>query len=78
MPRNLDRRVEALVPVSDPRLAARLDEVLDVSWQDDLLAWELGPDVRWRRVAAVRGIETHATLQERARRRAGGRQPSLA
>jgi polyphosphate kinase len=78
MPRNLDRRVEALVPVSDPRLAARLDEVLDVSWQDDLLAWELGPDVRWRRVAAVRGIETHATLQERARRRAGGGQPILA
>jgi len=78
MPRNLDRRVEALVSVRDPRLAARLDEVLDVSWQDDLLAWELGPDVCWRRVAAVRGVETHATLQERARRRAGDGRPGLA
>ena len=28
MPRNLDRRVEALVPVDDPRLRARLDEIL--------------------------------------------------
>ncbi len=30
MPRNLDRRVEALVPVAAPSLAARLDEILDV------------------------------------------------
>jgi polyphosphate kinase len=71
MPRNLDRRVEALVPVTDPRLAARLEEVLEVAWQDDLLAWELGPDVRWRRVEPLHGIDTHATLQSRALRRSG-------
>jgi polyphosphate kinase len=71
MPRNLDRRVEALVPVDDPALAARLEEILAVCWQDDLLAWELGPDVRWRRVPATHGVETHATLQGRARQRAG-------
>ena len=69
MPRNLDRRVEALVPVRDPRLTARLDEVLDVLRSDDLLAWELGPDTVWRRVAPSVGIDTQATLQERARRR---------
>ena len=69
MPRNLDRRVEALAPVDDPRLAARLDEILDVARTDDLLAWELGADSVWRRVTPMVGLETHATLQERARRR---------
>jgi polyphosphate kinase len=69
MPRNLDRRVEALTPVLDPRLAARLDEVLDVLRSDDLLAWELGEDSVWRRVTPSVGIDTQATLQERARSR---------
>jgi polyphosphate kinase len=32
MPRNLDRRVEALTPVSDPHLTARLDEILEVTF----------------------------------------------
>jgi polyphosphate kinase len=70
MPRNLDRRVEALAPVSDPVLTARLQEVLDVAWTDDLLAWELGPDARWRRVPVRVGVDAHLTLQERARQRA--------
>ena len=69
MPRNLDRRVEALTPVRDPRLAARLEEILDVARQDDLLAWELGGDSVWRRVTPTVGVDTHATLQERARQR---------
>ena len=30
MPRNLDRRVEALTPVNDPRLQDRLREILAV------------------------------------------------
>lgn len=69
MPRNLDRRVEALAPVRDPRLAARLDEVLDVLRADDLLAWELDADSIWRRVEPEVGVDAQATLQERARRR---------
>jgi len=69
MPRNLDRRVEALTPVSDPRLTARLDEILEVVRLDDLLTWELRADSVWHRVAATVGIDAHATLQERARRR---------
>lgn len=69
MTRNLSRRVEAIVPVEDPRLKRRLEEILMVTLADDVLAWELGPDARWRRVPTVRGIETHLTLQERARRR---------
>jgi polyphosphate kinase len=69
MPRNLDRRVEAIVPVTDPRLQARLEEILQVNLADDLLAWELGPDSVWRRVEPSGGVDTHLTLHERARRR---------
>jgi polyphosphate kinase len=69
MPRNLDRRVEALAPVTDPALQARLEEVLQVNLADDLLAWELQPDTSWRRVPIVQGVDTHLTLHERARER---------
>ncbi len=72
MPRNLDRRVEAVTPVSDPALTARLQEILDVDLADDTLAWELGPDGEWRHVPPGRGFNTHDRLQEltlaRARR----------
>ena len=44
MPRNLDRRVECVAPVTDPALTARLAEILAVNLADDVLAWELGPD----------------------------------
>src|SRR5918995_5392918 len=35
MPRNLDGRVEALVPVTERRLRARLDEILTINLADD-------------------------------------------
>ncbi|MGH3649529.1 MAG: polyphosphate kinase 1 [Acidimicrobiia bacterium] len=66
MPRNLDRRVEALAPVGDPALQFRLDEILDVIFSDDTLAWELGPDRAWTRVNGDAGIDTHVALQDLA------------
>ncbi len=73
MPRNLDGRVEVLVPVSDPRLRARLDEVLSINLTDDTLAWALASDGSWHRVPTVEGVDTHARLRELAIARA---QPS--
>lgn len=70
MERNLDRRVEALTPVIDPDLQFRLDEVLDVLLADDNLAWELGPDGEWTRVARDGGVDAHVSLQELATARA--------
>ena len=64
MPRNLDRRVETLVPVVDPELTARLWEVLEVELADDVLAWHLHPDGRWERVPRGGALETHVRLQE--------------
>ncbi len=75
MQRNLDRRVEALVPVSDPALAARLDEILDVLMQDDTLAWTLGPDGAWAKVPGERGLDAQQRLQELAVARSRGERP---
>ena len=73
MGRNLDRRVEVLVPIHDPELQARLFEVLDLVFADETNTWELGPDRRWRRVENVHGISAQGRLKElaieRARRR---------
>ncbi|MGH8958577.1 MAG: polyphosphate kinase 1 [Acidimicrobiia bacterium] len=63
MPRNLDHRVEALVPVDDPSLQFRIDEILEVLLADDQLAWSLSPDGSWVRVPGELGITSHATLQ---------------
>jgi polyphosphate kinase len=49
MPRNLDRRVEATVPVRDPALQARLQHILDLCLADRRQAWELRGD-RWTRL----------------------------
>jgi polyphosphate kinase len=73
MERNLDRRIEVLVPVADPELQARLLEILDLVLTDDTNAWSLAPDRRWRRIETVEGLSAQARLKElalnRARRR---------
>jgi polyphosphate kinase len=66
MPRNLDRRVEALVPVTAPDLKERLAEIFAVDLADDVLAWELGADGTWRKVESRDGIEAHDRLRELA------------
>ncbi|HUG32080.1 MAG TPA: polyphosphate kinase 1 [Acidimicrobiia bacterium] len=66
MPRNLDRRIEALAPVTDPDLQFRMDEILDVVFADDILAWELKPNRTWVRVDGEGRVDTHEALQELA------------
>ena len=66
MPRNLDHRVEALVPVTDPKLRARLAEMLELDLADDTLAWELAADGNWQKIPTSVGVSTHRALQEMA------------
>jgi polyphosphate kinase len=66
MPRNLDRRVEALVPIADPGLQRRLRELLDVNLSDDTLAWTLDGDGRWHHVERAETVDTHRRLQQLA------------
>jgi polyphosphate kinase len=44
MTRNLDRRIEAIVPVEDPEIVKDLQEILAVMLADDRQAWDLQPN----------------------------------
>ncbi|MBW4471112.1 MAG: polyphosphate kinase 1 [Stenomitos rutilans HA7619-LM2] len=44
MTRNLDRRVEAVVPIDDPTVAKDLQEILGILLADNRQAWDLQPD----------------------------------
>jgi polyphosphate kinase len=70
MPRNLDRRVEAMLRVTDARMRGRLDEILEINLADDMLAWTLEPDGAWRKVESVAGIESQVRFQDLALARA--------
>ena len=71
MPRNLDSRVELVVPVEAPELQAELEDTLERCFADDTFAWVLEPDGEWRR--RTRGERSvHAELGERAHERAAG------
>ncbi|OGV62066.1 MAG: RNA degradosome polyphosphate kinase [Lentisphaerae bacterium RIFOXYC12_FULL_60_16] len=50
MPRNLDRRVELLVPVDDEENRAYLTGILEAYYQDNVKAWRLLPDGRYVRL----------------------------
>ncbi|MDT5073258.1 MAG: polyphosphate kinase [Mycobacterium sp.] len=47
MHRNLDRRVEVMAQVKDPRLADQLNDVFDSAMDPSTRCWELGPDGHW-------------------------------
>jgi polyphosphate kinase len=79
MPRNLDHRIEAVVPIEDPRVQQELVAVLDTLLADTAQAWELGSDGRWSRVHPPKGKRprgTHAVLMRRALLRSR-RRPSV-
>jgi polyphosphate kinase len=63
MPRNLNRRVEVMVPIEHPRHTAALDQALAFALADDVVAWELAPDDTWARVGPTNAFEPHS--QER-------------
>ena len=73
MTRNLDRRVEAVVPVEDPALRETLDEVLSTMLDDNRRRWEMRPDgsyVQARPGPEEESRDTHEVLMRRARTRA--------
>jgi polyphosphate kinase len=47
MPRNFQRRVEAVVPVEAPPLQERLRSLLETCLEDNRQAWDLGADGEW-------------------------------
>jgi len=63
MERNLDRRVEVLVPVVHPKHRDWLDQVLAFDLADDIVRHELGADAVWRRMGPE--VFTDGDAQER-------------
>lgn len=47
MHRNLDRRIEAMVQVKEPRLTAQLNDVFESALGPTTRCWELDPDGQW-------------------------------
>ena len=66
MPRNLDRRVEVLVPVVDPSLRQRLAQILTVDLEDDTLSWRLLADGSWIRLSEHGTVNAQERLQDLA------------
>jgi polyphosphate kinase len=63
MPRNLNRRVEVLVPVEHPRHTMWLDQALEFAFADGVVAWDLQPDDHWQRVGPLDVFRPHPQEQ---------------
>ncbi len=72
MERNLDRRIEAMVPIEAPDLQERLARVLNLALMDDANTWTLGDDGTWTRVPSETGISLQDRLRHDAQTRAQG------
>jgi polyphosphate kinase len=70
MERNLDRRVEVVVPIEEQALQAELLEAFEITWRDDLFTWVLGTDRRWRRLQPVNNFSAQAEFKRLAMDRA--------
>lgn len=67
MPRNLDRRVEAIAPIEDPEIAKDLQEILGIMLCDNRQAWELQPDGEYvRRQSSDKELSAQQILMETA------------
>jgi polyphosphate kinase len=73
MPRNLDRRVEAVTPVEDPAGRERLDEILGVYLSKRVTRWELDASGEWHHVRPKADVDAQRRLYDLAVRRARGR-----
>jgi polyphosphate kinase len=70
MERNLDRRVEAVLPVEDLEARTRIEEIVAIMLEDDRRSWQLGSDAVWRRTEEINAVQgtcdTFDALKERA------------
>jgi polyphosphate kinase len=67
MPRNLDRRIECVLPIQNPAHRQTIRTLLELMWSDNRQAWDLQPDGTYlQRSPSSPETEraTHRTLAE--------------
>jgi polyphosphate kinase len=73
MQRNLDHRIEVLMPVENARARQEINAILNSALADDVNAWILGPTGEWTRAVPARPAKPHShheTMMRRALKRA--------
>ncbi len=69
MQRNLEKRVEVLIPVEDLRLQAELRHILDTQLSDQRGAWDMNPDGSYVQRAGMGAKHSQQQMIERTERR---------
>ncbi len=64
MHRNLDRRVEALVQLTEPEHLREIDDLFDEAMSDAVSAWRLAADGTWERRHRTDAGEALVDLQD--------------
>lgn len=67
MPRNLERRVELMTPVSDKNMASKLFDIIKLQCEDNVGAHELGSDGEYTRLSPQSGqkaVNSQKVLEE--------------
>jgi polyphosphate kinase len=69
MQRNLEKRVEVLVPIEDARIQGELRHILDTQLSDQKGAWDMNPDGSYVKRSAAGTKHSQQSLIERTERR---------
>ncbi|HEX5060510.1 MAG TPA: polyphosphate kinase 1 [Kofleriaceae bacterium] len=69
MQRNLEKRVEVLCPIEDPRLQSELRFILDTQLSDQRGAWDMLPDGSYAQRSGLNAKHSQVQMIERSERR---------
>ncbi|MGB6015789.1 MAG: polyphosphate kinase 1 [Nodosilinea sp.] len=64
MPRNLDRRVEVMVPIAEPALQEELKAMLTLCLEDNRQAWDMAADGSYRQRRPQKGEATRSAQNQ--------------
>ena len=72
MQRNLDQRIEVVVPALDPKVQQELSTIHDIGWDDKAFVWQLSSDGSWIRIGEQGKRKLGLSSQDMLMRRAQG------
>jgi polyphosphate kinase len=78
MERNLDHRIEVVMPAESPHVRAEMEAIFKSLLSDNVQAWELGPDGSWTRVQPKKSERRRPAQTVAMRRRLRARRPAPA